>query len=78
MFRRKNREVRRAMEAVGLVVNRLLRLSYGPFQLGRLEPGAVEEIRARVLRDQLGLTAPDAPAPLKPKPKSQRSRRPRP
>jgi 23S rRNA pseudouridine2605 synthase len=72
----KNREIRRAMEALGLVVNRLIRLSYGPFQLGKLEPGAVEEIRARVLRDQLGLTAPDAPAPLKPKPKPQRSRRP--
>ena len=74
----KNREIRRAMEAVGLTVNRLIRLSYGPFQLGNLAPGAVEEIRARVLRDQLGLNAPDAPAPLKPKPKSQRSRRPRP
>ncbi len=51
----RNREVRRAMEAVGLTVNRLIRVSYGPFQLGRLEPGAVEEVRARVLRDQLGL-----------------------
>jgi len=73
----RNREIRRAMEAVGLVVNRLIRLSYGPFQLGKLAPGAVEEIRARVLRDQLGLTAPDAPAPLKPKATPQRSRRPR-
>jgi len=53
----KNREIRRAMEAVGLVVNRLIRISYGPFQLGDLAPGAVEEIRARVLRDQLGLDA---------------------
>ena len=51
----KNREVRRAMEAVGLTVNRLIRVSYGPFQLGALKPGAVEEVRPRVLRDQLGL-----------------------
>jgi 23S rRNA pseudouridine2605 synthase len=50
----RNREVRRAMEAIGLVVNRLIRVSYGPFQLGQLAAGAVEEVRARVLRDQLG------------------------
>ena len=55
----KNREIRRAMEAVGLVVNRLIRVSYGPFQLGQLKPGAVEEIRRRVLRDQLGLDTKD-------------------
>jgi 23S rRNA pseudouridine2605 synthase len=51
----KNREVRRAMEAVGLTVNRLIRVSYGPFRLEELEPGQVEEVRPRVLRDQLGL-----------------------
>jgi 23S rRNA pseudouridine2605 synthase len=51
----KNREVRRAMEAVGLIVNRLIRTGYGPFQLGDLAPGAVEEVRPRVLRDQLGI-----------------------
>jgi len=50
----KNREIRKAMEAIGLVVNRLIRVSYGPFQLGQLEEGKIEEIRARVLRDQLG------------------------
>lgn len=55
----RNREVRRAMEAVGLTVNRLIRVSYGPFQLGDLKPGAVEEIRARVLRDQLGIADAD-------------------
>lgn len=51
----RNREVRRALETVGLTVNRLIRTSYGPFQLGDLEPGAVEEVRAKILRDQLGL-----------------------
>jgi len=72
----KNREVRRAMEAVGLVVNRLIRLSYGPFQLGNLKPAAVEEIRPRVLRDQLGLKDEDGETPgPKPKPKPQRRRR---
>ena len=53
----KYREVRRALAAVGLTVNRLIRISYGPFQLGDLAPGAVEEIKPRVLRDQLGLPA---------------------
>ena len=54
----RNREIRRAMEAVGLTVNRLIRISYGPFRLGDLKPGAVEEVKPRVLRDQLGLGAP--------------------
>ena len=70
----RNREVRRAMEAVGLTVNRLIRVSYGPFQLGDLKPGEVRELRPRVVRDQLGL-APDKPV-LKPgKPKVRRRRR---
>jgi 23S rRNA pseudouridine2605 synthase len=50
----KNREVRRVLEALGLKVNRLIRTSYGPFQLGTLPPGAVEEIPRKVLKDQLG------------------------
>lgn len=50
----KNREVRRVLDALGLKVNRLIRTSYGPFQLGTLEPGAVEEIPRRILKDQLG------------------------
>ena len=51
----KNREIRRAMEAIGFTVNRLIRVSYGPFQLGTLKRGEVEEVRPRVVRDQLGL-----------------------
>ena len=54
----RNREVRRALQAVGLTVNRLIRVSYGPFQLGDLTPGGVEEIRAKALREQLGLATP--------------------
>ena len=50
----KNREIRRAMNAIDLYVNRLIRTSYGPFRLGDLRPGEVEEVRQRVLRDQLG------------------------
>ncbi len=50
----KNREVKRILEHLGLSVNRLIRLSFGPFQLGELEVGLVDEIRTRVLKDQLG------------------------
>jgi 23S rRNA pseudouridine2605 synthase len=50
----KNREIKRVLEHLGLVVNRLIRLSFGPFQLGELADGAIEEVRTRVLRDQLG------------------------
>lgn len=70
----RNREIRRAMEHVGLVVNRLLRVSYGPFQLGELKAGQVEEVRGRVIRDQLGLDKDFKPAP---KPKPRVSRKPR-
>jgi 23S rRNA pseudouridine2605 synthase len=49
----KNREVRRVLEALGLKVNRLVRLSYGPFALGTLPLGAVEEVGPRVIREQL-------------------------
>lgn len=58
----KNREIRRAMEAVGLTVNRLIRVSYGPFRLGELKAGAVEEVKTRVMREQLGMAQlPDEP-----------------
>jgi 23S rRNA pseudouridine2605 synthase len=49
----RNREVRRVMAHLGLTVTRLIRIAYGPFQLGTLPRGAVEEVPARVLRDQL-------------------------
>jgi 23S rRNA pseudouridine2605 synthase len=50
----KNREVRNVMAHLGLEVNRLIRVSYGPFQLAELAEGAVEEVKTRVLREQLG------------------------
>ncbi|MBN4668609.1 pseudouridine synthase, partial [Pandoraea nosoerga] len=50
----KNREVRNVMAHLGLEVNRLIRISYGPFQLAELEEGKVEEVKTRVLREQLG------------------------
>ncbi len=68
----RNREIRRAMNAVGLYVNRLIRTSYGPFRLNELQPGEVSEVKARVLREQLGegFSDPgeeiDAPKPARP------------
>ncbi|EEW26293.1 pseudouridine synthase [Rhodobacter ferrooxidans] len=71
----KNREIRRAMFALNLTVNRLIRISYGPFRLGDLQPGEVAEVRGKVLRDQLGfdpraedeeLSTSGKPAPKKP------------
>ncbi len=50
----KNREVRRVLESIGLKVNRLIRIAYGPFQLGVLASGAVDETPRKVLLDQLG------------------------
>jgi 23S rRNA pseudouridine2605 synthase len=50
----KNREIRNVLGELGLKVNRLIRLSYGPFQLGDLPAGAVEEVKTRALREQLG------------------------
>ena len=51
----KNREVRRVFEHLGWPVLRLIRVAYGPFQLGSLEEGAVEEVPAKVFKEQLGL-----------------------
>ncbi|MCP3472903.1 pseudouridine synthase [Bradyrhizobium sp. CCGUVB1N3] len=50
----KNREVRNVCAHLGLEVNRLIRVSYGPFQLGEVPEGQVDEIKSRVLREQLG------------------------
>ncbi len=50
----KNREVKNVLGALGLSVNRLIRVSFGPFQLGDLPIGGVEVVKARVLREQLG------------------------
>jgi len=66
----KNREIRRAMEAVGLSVNRLIRVSYGPFQLGELKSGTVEEIRRKIVRDQLGIEIEDPSGTAVKKPKA--------
>jgi len=51
----KNREVKRLMEHLGLKVARLIRISFGPFHLGHLPEGAVEEIPGKVWREQLGM-----------------------
>jgi 23S rRNA pseudouridine2605 synthase len=50
----KNREVRNVLGALGLAVNRLIRVSFGPFQLAELPEGGIEEVKTRTLRDQLG------------------------
>jgi 23S rRNA pseudouridine2605 synthase len=65
----KNREVKVLMESIGCKVNRLIRVSYGPFQLGNLEERTVDEVAAHVLREELGLknVRPNA-AKAKPRP----------
>ena len=64
----KNREVRRVLEALGLKVNRLIRLSYGPFALGTLLPGQIEEVGPRVIRELLDGIVPEANMPKGDKP----------
>jgi len=51
----KNREVRKVMEHIGLEVNRLIRTAYGPFQIGNLPQGEVEEVRPKALHDMVGM-----------------------
>src|SRR5277367_3374349 len=51
----KNREIKKILEHLGLAVNRLIRVSFGPFELGDLPEAEVMEVRTRVLRDQLGV-----------------------
>lgn len=50
----KNREIRKLMKSINLEVARLIRLSYGPFQLGNLKKGEVREVSGKVLKEQLG------------------------
>ncbi|MBM9595328.1 pseudouridine synthase [Roseitranquillus sediminis] len=73
----RNREIRRAMEALGLTVNRLIRVGYGPFRLGELKPGEVSEVKQRVLREQLGLAQPEGEGTARPqRTRATRSRKP--
>ena len=55
----KNREVRKLMASIGLSVARLIRLSYGPFQLGSLKRGEVREVPSKILKEQLGKIFPN-------------------
>jgi len=73
----RNREIRRVLESLGLSVTRLIRIAFGPFQLGKLPPGEVEEISRRVLRDQLGITIGGATSPSEPRTGGARPPRPR-
>jgi 23S rRNA pseudouridine2605 synthase len=67
----KNREIRHIMDYLGYPVNRLLRLSYGPFSLGNLEEGDVMEVKTNVLAEQLGLARPQSVSLPLQKPKSK-------
>jgi 23S rRNA pseudouridine2605 synthase len=72
----KNREVRNVLGHLGLDVTRLIRVSFGPFQLGELAAGAVEEVRTRTLREQLGErliaeAGADFLTPPKPQPRAE-------
>jgi 23S rRNA pseudouridine2605 synthase len=73
----KNREVRNVLGHLGLSVTRLIRISFGPFRLGELGEGEVDEVRTRVLREQLGdklvrLSGADFSAPRPPTPRKPR------
>jgi 23S rRNA pseudouridine2605 synthase len=75
----RNREVKKILGHLGLETNRLIRVSYGPFQLGELEPRQLREIRGKVLREQLGAKLADAAgvdfeAPLRTTPVPHRAR----
>jgi 23S rRNA pseudouridine2605 synthase len=65
----KNREVRRVLEAIGLKVNRLIRVSYGPFQLGKMAVGSVEEVKPEALAEMLGPLMPAPPPRFDAKPR---------
>ena len=72
-----NREVRKALERVGLQVNRLIRTQYGPFELGDLRPGAIQEVPAAKMRAALGDVVPASvlPAPQQARTPEARRRR---
>src|SRR6202167_5746682 len=77
----KNREVRNVLGHLGLEVARLIRISFGPFQLGELAEGAVEEISTRTLREQLGervvaLSGVDFSTPVTPQRNESEKQRP--
>jgi len=72
----KNREVRKVMEHLGLTVNRLIRVAYGPFQLGKLEPGVLEEVPGQVVRQQLGKGAPTGLNLKRQRPTDRREKKP--
>jgi 23S rRNA pseudouridine2605 synthase len=73
----KNREIRNLCGHFGWTVSRLIRLSYGPFQLGHLNKGEVEEVLGKVLKEQLGMGKRDEAAPpTKPKQHAHRRRQP--
>jgi 23S rRNA pseudouridine2605 synthase len=68
----KNREVKNVLGHLGLAVNRLIRVSFGPFQLGEIAEGAIEEVKTRTLREQLGervtaLAGADFSGPITPR-----------
>jgi 23S rRNA pseudouridine2605 synthase len=58
----KNREIRKVVEHLGWSVTRLIRIAYGPFQLGLLEPGQVDEVPSRVIKEQMGSKGSAEPA----------------
>ena len=71
----KNREIRKVMESLDLQVTRLIRVSYGPFQLGKLEEGAVDEVPKRVLKDQLARFFANPPSAKKDRGQGRADRR---
>ena len=71
----RNREIKRVLQHLDLRVNRLIRVSYGPFVLGKLETGLVEEVKAHVLREQLGAKQATEAGIILPESASQHKRR---
>ena len=63
----KNREIRRVLAHLDLQVNRLIRVAYGAFQLGQLQPGDLEEVTGKVLREQVGAAFAAPPVRRRPK-----------